>query len=276
MTVYAYVLFRALERLAARIRAADGDRWCGLAERTARAVRERMWDLATGMFSDVDPATGARTGVRAAVCFYPYFTDIATAEHTAALEATLLDPAQFWTAFPVPSSALDDPLFNPFAHWKGKRHACPWNGRVWPMTNSHVAEALAGAARTHAPHLRKVTAGFVTRFVRMMFHDGDLRRPNCFEHYNPITGHASVYRGVDDYQHSWVNDLLIQYAAGVRPHAGGITVDPFPFGLERVELSNVRARGVTLAVRVEGERFTVSADGEERESRLGIPVELEA
>src|SRR2546429_4324554 len=29
------------------------------------------------------------------------------------------------------------------AEWKGKRHNCPWNGRVWPMTNSHIIEALA-------------------------------------------------------------------------------------------------------------------------------------
>ena len=275
VTVYAYALFRALDRLAGRTGAPDGGRWCGLAERTARAVREDMWEPATGMFADVDPWTGRRTGAKAAVCFYPYLTDLATAEHAAALERTLLDPAQFWTPYPVPSSSVDDPLFDAFGHWKGKRHVCPWNGRVWPMANSHVAEALANAALTHAPRLREATAGFISRFVRMMFHDGDLQRPNCYEHYNPLTGQASTYRGVDDYQHSWVNDLLIQYVAGVRPHAGGITVDPFPVGLEHAELSNLRVRGVPLTVRVDGGRFTVTAGRTRHEGAVGTPIEVE-
>jgi len=273
VTVYAYQLFRTLERFAAR---GDGDaaRWTTLAARTRDAVRDTMWDAARGMFSDVHPGTGARTGVKAAVCFYPYFTDLVDASHVAGLKASLLDPRQFWTDFPVPSSALDDPLFNAEAEWKGKRHVCPWNGRTWPMTNSHVVEALARASTLGTPSMRKHTGDLLKRFVRMMFHDGDLRRPNCFEHYNPHTGHASVYRGIDDYQHSWVADLILQYAAGVRPHAGGVTIDPFPLGLEQLTLTGVRVRGRTLEVRLVGDKFTVISGGDRIESALGTAVEL--
>ncbi|MBW7933340.1 MAG: hypothetical protein H3C62_06930 [Gemmatimonadaceae bacterium] len=142
------------------------------------------------------------------------------------------------------------------------------------MTNSHIVEALAAASRLGAHSLREQAGDLLKRFVRMMFHDGDLRRPNCFEHYNPFTGHASVYRGIDDYQHSWVADLILQYAAGVRPHAGGVTVDPFPLGLEQLTLSGVRVRGRTLEVRLVGDRFTVITGGERHESALGEPVEL--
>ena len=42
---------------------------------------------------------------------------------------------------------------NANAEWKGKRHVCPWNGRVWPMTNSHVMEALGRWATPERPHL---------------------------------------------------------------------------------------------------------------------------
>jgi hypothetical protein len=276
VTVYAYALFRALERLAPRagVSAADGARWADLAARTRDAVRGPMWDPATGMFSDVNPATGKRTGVKAAVCFYPYFTDLADASTVEALERTLLDPAQFWTSFPVPSSSLDDPLFNAEAEWKGKRHACPWNGRTWPMTNSHLVEALARVAREHAPHLRAATASLLRRFVRMMFHDGDLRRANCYEHYNPFTGHASVYRGIDDYQHSWVNDLILHYVMGIHPHDGGITVDPFPFGVEHAEVLGVCARGRTFDVTISGERVSVTCGGQTIDGVLGTPIEL--
>lgn len=273
VTVYAYQLFRTLERCAAT-GGGDATRWAALAARTRDAVRGTMWDAASGMFSDVHPGTGERTGVKAAVCFYPYFTDLVDASHVGGLKASLLDARQFWTAFPVPSSSLDDPLFNAEAEWKGKRHVCPWNGRTWPMTNSHVVEALAAASRLGAPTLRKHTGDLLKRFVRMMFHDGDLRRPNCFEHYNPHTGHASVYRGIDDYQHSWVADLILQYAAGVRPHAGGVTIDPFPLGLEQLTLTGVRVRNRTLEVRLVGSKFTVISGGDRIESALGDAVEL--
>ncbi len=275
VTVYAYALFRALWRVAGRAgHTEDQARWRSLADRTLAAVRGTMWDADSGLFSDVDPRTGRRTGVKAAVCFYPYFTDLATAEHLAGLEKNLLDPALFWTHFPVPSSACDDPMFNADAEWKGKRHACPWNGRVWPMTNSHVVEALARASIHFAPHLRAATADLLHRFIRMMFHDGDLKRANCYEHYNPFSGHASVYRGIDDYQHSWVNDLIIQYVMGIRPHASGITIDPFPFGLEMAEIKGVQARGLTIDVRIEGETVSVRVDGETRTGKLGIAMEL--
>jgi hypothetical protein len=273
VTVYAYVLFRTLERYAER-GGGNAARWKALATRTRDAVRDEMWDDETGMFSDVHPGAKGRTGVKAAVCFYPYFTDIVDESHVKGLKRSLLNPKLFWTDFPVPSSSLDDPLFNAEAEWKGKRHACPWNGRTWPMTNSHMVEALAATSRLGAPTLRKHTGGLIKRFVRMMFHDGDLRRPNCFEQYNPFTGHAAEYRGIDDYQHSWVADLILQYVAGVRPHERGVTIDPFPCGLEQLTLSGVRVRGRTIEVRIVGDRFTVISGGDRFESTIGEAVEL--
>ncbi|MEP7345253.1 MAG: hypothetical protein ABI877_08295, partial [Gemmatimonadaceae bacterium] len=275
VTVYAYALARALERLAERSGAADDvEKWRERAARIASSVRERMWDPATGMFSDVNPVTGGRTGVAAAVCFYPYFTDIAEEKHLAGLERNLFDPTRFWSLYPVPSSALDDPLFNAEAEWKGKRHVCPWNGRVWPMTNSHIVEALGRWATPARPALRSGLVRLVRQYVRMMYDKGNLDRPNCFEHYNPFTGQASVYRGIDDYQHSWVVDLLIQYVAGVRPHAGGLTIDPFPFGLEEVELTGVQVRGRMVAVGVSDDHYTVVVDGERYDRALGEVLDL--
>ncbi|MFN2398917.1 MAG: hypothetical protein ABR543_09820 [Gemmatimonadaceae bacterium] len=274
VTVYAYALFRALSKIAIRIGAADEDRWNAFAERTKRAVQTRMWDPIMEMFFDLNPATGARTGVKAAVCFYPYFTDLVDETHVAGLERHLLDRGEFWTSFPVPSSSLDDPLFDANAEWKGKRYVCPWNGRVWPMTNSHIVEALSFTAIRLAPRLRATAGGLLSRFVRMMFHDGDLARPNCYEHYNPFTGHASVYRGIDDYQHSWVADLIIKYVMGVRPHDGGVTVDPFPLGLEWAEVRGVRVRGSILDVRIDGQRIAVTVAGKTTHGRLGEAVEV--
>ncbi|MBL8983677.1 MAG: hypothetical protein JNL26_15930 [Gemmatimonadetes bacterium] len=273
VTVYAYALFRALERLAPRVgQPGEARHWGGYAARTARAVRERMWSPARGMFSDVDPRTGQRTEVAAAVCFYPYFTDLATEEHLPGLMANLLDPARFWTNYPVPSSSLEDPLFSATAEWKGKRHVCPWNGRVWPMTNSHLVEALGRWATPDRPELRAAAAHLLQRFVHMMFHDGDLERPNCYEHYNPHTGAASVYRGIDDYQHSWVVDLIIQYVAGVRVSATAVTIDPLPCALESFALTGLRIDGRELSVLGEGGLVTATLGDATHLGRIGEPI----
>ncbi|UCF20619.1 MAG: hypothetical protein JSU87_04190 [Gemmatimonadota bacterium] len=262
-TVYAYRLQRALAEIGGRL----GDegaakRWAAAADRTATAILDLMWDANTGMFSDVDPRSLKRTGVKAAVCFYPYFTDLVRSQHIDGLRRHLLSPQEFWTPYPVPSTSLEDPYFSPDAEWKGKRLNCPWNGRVWPMTNSHVIEAIGRAAIDHDATLRQPAAYLIRRFVRMMFHDADLDRPNCYEHYNPETGRPSIYRGFDDYQHSWVNDLIVRYVAGFRPLGGdSFVVDPFPFELESLRLARLHFRGRLVDIEIARERVTVHVNG---------------
>ncbi len=277
-TVYAYGLQRALARIAARLnRPGDAARWSSVAERTRTAVRELMWDPTSGMFADVDPRDSSRTEVKAAVCFYPYATDIVTVDQIPGLRRHLLNPSEFWTRYPVPSTSADDPYYSPDAEWKGKRHNCPWNGRVWPMANSHVAEAIGRAAVEYDAKLRGVAAEFIHRFIEMMFQEGDPARPNCYEHYNPETGEASLYRGFDDYQHSWVNDLIVRYVAGFRPGEGdAFTIDPFPFGLESLRLTGLPYRGRRVDIEMEGDSVQVRVGEKPRaETRIGEPLRVE-
>lgn len=272
VSVYAYRLFQVLAGWAATDEGRT--RWSVQAERTRRAILDRMWDPEKEMFFDVNPATGNRTGVKAAVCFYPYLTDLAGAAHIEGLGRHLFDPEEFWTPFPAPSSSVDDPLFSPDAEWKGKRHVCPWNGRVWPMTNSHLIDALARVSRRHRPDWAARVVTFTRRFIQMMCFDGDVTRPNCFEHYHPISGRGSLYRGIDDYQHSWVNDLLIRHVAGLLPRGEeGIVVDPLPFGvmasLGRVLIAgrrvDVTVTPTTYAVRINGKSAARGKIGAARE-----------
>jgi len=275
--VQMYQTKQALAKMADALdRPAESEQWSTRAEATKQAVLEHMWDPEAELFFDVDPETGERTQVKAAVCFYPYFTDIVSERHLPGLKQHLFDPDEFWTPYPVPASSADDPYFSDVPHWKGERKNCPWNGRVWPMTNSHVAEALCQAAvRFEDEDLRERGAEFITRFVHMMFDDGDPERPNCFEHYNPTTGQPCLYRGIDHYHHSWVVDLLIKYAAGVRPDDTTVTVDPFPFDVEHLQISDVPVRNHHVAVTRTTDQFTVQVDGEQVAQRpLGTPVTL--
>lgn len=274
-SVYTWRLQKSLAVIADRLEErGESERWTRAADRTAKAIGTLMWDEDSGMYSDYDPATMQRTGVKAAVCFYPYFTELASADQASRLRQHLFDPSQFWTAYPVPSTSADDPSYSPNAEWKGKRHNCPWNGRVWPMANSHIAEAIARVAIEHDPTLRPRVAEFIRKFVRMLFQDGDPARPNCFEHYNPETGQPSRYRGFDDYQHSWVNDLIVKFVAGFRPGgADTFFVDPFPFNLRSLQLSRLPFRGHRIDVTIEGDRFWVGIDGSRVvDSVLGTPI----
>ncbi|MFG0252487.1 MAG: trehalase family glycosidase [Phycisphaerales bacterium JB038] len=288
VTVYAYQLQRALAQIAKHLgRDSEVGAWRAAAERTGEAILSRMWNPETGMFSDVDPRTGERTGVKAAVCFYPLLTDLLDETHLEALLAHLTNPEEFWTAFPVPSSSLDDPLFNAEAMWKGKRHICPWNGRTWPMTNSHLIDGLirqwrrrVADAESDSPRHRcgEIAGELLHCLIRMMFHDGDLARPNCFEHHNPHTGRACTYRGIDDYQHSYVLDLIIRGVAGLQPPTalGGIVaVDPLPMMLESAHLEGVRIQGSAFYIRVAADRTEATVDGRTHGAAPGEPMLLQ-
>jgi len=279
-TVYVYQLQRALAEMSRVLgKMEEAAVWDRKADATRDAVRTKMWDPQRRFFFDVDPKTGKRSPYKAAVGFYPFLCDIATPEHLPALTEHLFNPAEFWTPWPVPACSADDPYFSADAEWKGRRMSCPWNGRVWPMTNSHVCEALARAALTLDPALKPQAACLIDRFIQLLFFDGDPRRPNSFEHYNPFTGTPCLYRGVDDYQHSWVVDLLVKYLVGIQPNASDtLLLDPLPFEVDRFTIEGVRYRGHAVDVRWDrAEGYVVCVDGEERartpeRGRLEIPL----
>ena len=263
VTVYAHQLFRALGTIARELgRVGDEAEWHGLAVRSGDAITGRMWSPGARLFTDVDGRTFERTGVKAAVGFYPMMTDLVDGARLDTMMDHLEDPATFGTRFPLPSSSVDDPRFSAEGIWKGKRRNCPWNGRVWPMTTSHVIEGLLRCWRRGNERAGKLAADMLPRFVRMMFSDGNLERPNCFEHYNPNTGRACYYRGIDDYQHSWVLDLIARGIAGLHVGEAGLEVRPLPHGLAHVSMGPVRTRGRSVSVELAESRATLVVDGE--------------
>jgi hypothetical protein len=257
-SVYVYRCERALAEIEVALGRGDGAAWTARAERTAAAIHRHMWRDDLQAFVDVSPELEPSDLVFA-LSFYPFFTDLVGPEHLPSIRRHLLDPEKFWTAFPVPASPKDDPHYSATPTWRGKRTNCPWNGRTWPMTNSHVAEALVGASALD-PTLRPVAAEFIRRFLRMLCDGGDPRRPTAFEHYNPETGAPSRYRGFDDYMHSWIVDLIVKYVAGVQPEAEGVRIDPLPFETA-FSLRGVHVRGRAIDVSWDGAVFEVRVDG---------------
>lgn len=251
VTVYAYQLFRALAHLAQRltsIERGEAKHWEGLAIRTCNAAREHMWDVDRGMFSDVDGKTLERVGPLTAASFYPYATDIVTERHLDGLEQNLLNPKKFWTEYPVATVAADDATFSATGHWRGRR---PFAGRVWPVVNCHILEGLVKWGSADRSAVRAAAAALLHRTVHMMFIDGELERPASFEHYNPVTGFPSQFRGGDDHQSHWYADLILRVVVGVEITETELRVDPFPVDVDSYALSGVFVDGHELRVALE-------------------------
>jgi len=247
-TYYIWKLASFLARLARKLGKNDESRtFQALAEKIKSQVREKMWDDREKFFFDFDAKANKRSPYFSAVGFYPVGSEIATREMALCALKHLFNKAKFCTAFPTPTSPVDDPCFSADANWRGERANCPWNGRVWPMVNSHISEVLAYSASLDKRY-RKKLADYVRAFVKMMFFERDPKRPNCFEHYSPFTGEPCLYRGIDDYQHSWVADLILKYAVGLRATPDKLIIDPFPFGLDFFILKDALIRGNTISV----------------------------
>jgi hypothetical protein len=144
------------------------------------------------------------------------------------------------------------------------------------MTNSHVIDALGRVVREFRPGWSRRLGHLLGQFARMMTFDGRADRPNCFEHYHPFTGRGSLYRGIDDYQHSWINDLIVSHLLGVLPHGEtGLTVHPLRLGVTAARAEGLPVAGHTIDVSIRGGRFALAVDGRRAgRGRLGEPVSV--
>jgi hypothetical protein len=95
------------------------NRWTTVADRTATAVREVMWDDTAEMFFDVDPTTMQRTGVKAAVLLLSLLHRHRDCRASGRPVRQSARPEHVLDAVSRASSSVDDPLFDPHAEWKG-------------------------------------------------------------------------------------------------------------------------------------------------------------
>ena len=227
-SLFRYKLVSYLAKVAEELQEkAMANRFHAEVEVVAEVIKKRMWDEKSSMFMDVDPKTRRRTGVKAAVGFYPMGTDLCTPAQVDAMLKVLADPKEFWTKYPVPSIAISDPSYDPNAHWKGTRKSAPWNGRVWPMVNSQILEALCYVAERGNKDAQKITGDLFKKTIEMVSGQLEgLQEPRICEHYNPETGLPQRARGVDLYLHSFVLDNIFRIGCGFAVRQGEIQDDP--------------------------------------------------
>jgi len=104
------------------------------ARRLEGLVRDHCWDERSGFYYDRDVETGRlRTETMHAGGFYPMLHGLPSTTQARHMVSHLLDPAKFWTAYPVPTLSQDSPDYAP-THY--------WSGRAWPPVNFHILRGL--------------------------------------------------------------------------------------------------------------------------------------
>jgi len=252
-TSYAILNLQAVANMARVLgNAKDAAYYSAYAAKSIHALNTVLWDPALQRYRDRSPDTGELSSYNALTIFYPMFAGAMTKAQLPEISRYLLNPKEYFTAYPVPALSQSDPEFDPVHRY--------WAGPTWPATNSHVAEGFAETAkrldRSHLPQ-----AAELFRRVEAL----QLRpRADFYEHYNSLTGEPES--GFRDYMHSWWIDLIIRQAAGMTPQDdGSLVIDPLPLGLTHFALRGAPYRGRKVDVLWNepgtGKGLTVRIDG---------------
>src|SRR5215216_3427149 len=144
----------------------DADKWANLADQQAERMIKQRWDNKAGLFWAVQ--NGRQVNVPTPFNLFPLITGRMPSKITDRLVAHLTDEHQFWSKYPLPTVALDDPKFD---------HHQMWRGPTWVNVNYLMIEGLQ---RSGYPELARELR---TRTLDLIEGEEDI-----YEYYHPETG----------------------------------------------------------------------------------------
>jgi hypothetical protein len=254
----AYVVLQC-EALAVMARSLGKDDHASGYERQAKALRdvtnEFLWDDRRGLYFDRDADSQRFVRSHTIASLLPLWAGIPDRGQAARMLDRILEPREFNTLIPLPSVALDDPLFE----------RDMWRGPVWINTAYSVIEGL----QRYGFHA--IASNFAYRLCdgvhRTFEHAG-----HFYEFYDPTAigiEHLDRKRGnrwkrvslggrpVADFV-GWtglVNTLVVDVLFGAQRTADGITIQPrFPALAEGLDFC--------LTLPIEGFRVELSVLGD--------------
>jgi glycogen debranching enzyme len=170
---------------------ADPDALDARADRVTAALVQACWDAERGVFWDVDGTDGSRAEVLTVTSLFPLvLADLPAAYARRLVAGHLLNEAEFWLPYPVPSVAATEPSFEP-----DLASGAVFRGPSWVNLNWYLYWGLRRHGFTaEADELAR-------RTVEMVGRGGGLR-----ECYHPVT--AEGYAAQDFTWSSLVLDLI--------------------------------------------------------------------
>jgi glycogen debranching enzyme len=188
---------RCLARLSRELgHTAQAQKLDARANRVSGALMTKCWDDDAGVFWDLWGPEEQPLRVLTSATLLPLILDDlddSVAHHL--VQDHLLDPAEFWTRYPIPSVAMDEPAFDP-----AFRTGVVWRGPTWVNINWYLYWGL----RAHG--YENVASELANRTFDLV-----LRGGQC-EFFNPLTGEGM---GAADF--SWTSLVLdLLWAEGKR------------------------------------------------------------
>lgn len=184
---------------------------------TAQAIRG-MYDEGLGMFADKFTGESRLSPIKSAGGLVPLISGLATRAQSRSLVRHLLNPAEFWSAYPVPTLSMDDSGFSCADGYQSY-----WNGRAWPNVTWLILEGLFRAAQTGAAAqlLERFLAAGVNRGEPFMMENYHPRKPYCYDINQNSFGYG--WGGL-------MADVLLRRAVGIQPNLprGEVILNPVP------------------------------------------------
>src|SRR5512143_3609004 len=141
----------------------EAQRWAQRADEQARRMLRLRWDGDAGLFWAT--RNNARVDVRTPFNLFPLITGRMPPEVVARLVHHLTDEDEFWTAYPVPTVARNDPKYDPLTMWRGP---------TWVNVNYLLIEGLERSGYSDlARELRRRTLDLICC------------RDDIYEYYQP-------------------------------------------------------------------------------------------
>ncbi len=167
LNTYLYLQQEALSKIAGAIgKQEDAELWQGRAEAMARRLVQLTWDEESGFFWA--RRNGSIVNVRTPFNLFPLITGQLPAKISERLVAHLTDERQFWSRYPVPTVAMDDPKYTPGIMWRGP---------TWVNVNYLLIEGLQRSGyQDLAQELRRRTLDLINS------------RDDIYEYYDSVTG----------------------------------------------------------------------------------------
>lgn len=167
LNTYLYLQMEALAQIATVLGEPQAAaQWTARADALVGRLFQHLWDPAAGLFWA--KRHGVPVNVRTPFNLFPLLTGRLPPEVNRRLVAHLMDPHAFWPRYPVPTVALDDPLYDPLQMWRGP---------TWVNVNYLLTVGLQRAGYPDLAHaLRQRTLDLLCQ------------QPDICEYYHPETG----------------------------------------------------------------------------------------
>ncbi len=167
LNAYLILQMQCLADIAAVIgETSDVDKWKDQAAALMNRMDEILWDEQASLYFAHHEKEVIR--LRTPFSLFPLLVGSLSPERAASLVEHLFDEKTFWTAFPVPSVAIDETAFDPEQMWRGP---------AWVNVNYLLVEGL-----TRSGYLKEAQKLRLITLQKLM----DL--PDFYEYYNPLTG----------------------------------------------------------------------------------------